>query len=157
MKPLKQWDTKIRDLGIEKWDFPKLGDDDLISPDMGVSSLNSSVFLWRGCDCTRYDGKKIHLVYYGRNEQELKRFREEYVREGCFCWKDNELCHNVPVCPIHPYGICGIDMEMRRADTVQDGDSMMVYTTMRHWGSKESIAKIHPDFSIEYFGSWGLV
>jgi hypothetical protein len=138
MEPLKRWDEKVKDLG---------------TVDMG----DLGVYRFQGSRCVRFDGKSLGIGYIGKTINDCKKFREEFVRVGCFCWSTKELCYGVPMCPIHPHGICGVDMEMRRADTVQDGDAMMVYTTIKHWGSKEPIAKIHPDCSIEYFGSWGLV
>ena len=107
MEPLKRWDEKVKDLG---------------TVDMG----DLGAYRFQGSRCVRFDGKSLGIGYIGKTLNDCKKFREEFVRVGCFCWSTKELCYGVPMCPIHPHGICGVDMEMRRADTVQDGDAFGV-------------------------------
>ena len=135
MIAMKKWDEEVKDCGTVE-----MGD-------LGTYRLQVA-------RCVRFDGKSAIIGYIGKTPQGCNKYREEFVRDGCFCWTDKEYCYDVPMCPLHPYGICGIDMEMRRAEMEVNGDVMMVYTTMRHMGHREPIAKIFTDCSIEYFGSW---
>jgi hypothetical protein len=135
MFALKQWGKEVRDCGSRE-----LGDLGLYHRQMA--------------QCTRYDGKTRWIVHEGRTLAECRKFREEFTREGCFCWIGSELCFGVPMCPLHPYGGIGeIDMEMRRTRTKIDGEEMLVfYTAKFNGGNEELIARIRPDCSIDYCG-----
>ncbi len=133
MVALKRWEGEAKDHGTFQ-----------------VGDLGT-YHLWRS-RCIRFDEETIFIAHIGKTLRQCQTFRDEFVRNGCFCWKKKELCFGVPICPLHPHGICGIDMEMQRAKTEMDGDVLIVFSTMGHCGREELMAKVHPDHSIEYFG-----
>ena len=133
MMVLKRWEGEVRDCGSRK-----IGD--------------FGLFRCQICKCVRYDGESTAILHIGKTLRECHKFREEFIRDGCFCWTEKKLCFDVPICPLHPYGMCGMDMEMRRTRTEMDGDMMLVFYTVAFYGYKELIAKVRPDCSIEYFG-----
>lgn len=129
MNSLKRWLVDVIDFGTQELD------------DLGNYLVQSGV-------CVRRDGERLRKIYIGKNKRELEKFCEEFVRDGCLCWKKQELCNGAKVCPLHPFGICGADMEMRRGEAV---NGLSVYSTLQHEGRRVLLAEVKDDL-VKYFG-----